>query len=552
MNDVLDIVRDQRPSAPALDAATRNRIRARLTEGSPATAPADPDERPTELRNEPGHAAARRRSWLSVAAVIIVGLGLAGLAGLVTRPDTIAPADPPPVNDVDESVLSPSTAVTLPASSTAPTSQAIAIPGPAFTPLLLAEPPDGYALITAKYGTGEGGVGIVTYAHPGHETQLQILVRDRADMLDLPAGRPQWQIGDHLFVDDNQGEGCLPDVCSIGTMWDDHTYVSLMWVDPNGGNLVAGADRDALVALASQLGENTDGWLPITDPIELGGISGGDESLLLPPDAVVVDSATALSHGPPGSRSVVLQAPDGTMQVMWQRSTPLGAPAGPAFGDSRTIAGIEWSGDASSQVALYNTGLSCSSLTIGDGGAGAGTGLWRDEIVALLGSVSEDNGTTVVSLPVGWSRVGSASGEPTYEASFELQLVGAAGTDVMVSVVLDQSPGTSGGAIPDTASPRIETADNLGNPAWTATDPAHPEFVGLAWFDGTTSRYAALTAPTGVDATTLVKALLTELNGWGTASVSTWLQTVGASSATQEQPGIATDACGPRGLLVLS
>jgi hypothetical protein len=72
-------------------------------------------------------------------------------------------------------------------------------------------------------------------------------------------------------------------VCSIGTLWDDHTYASLMWVDPNGGDLAAGADRDALLALAPQLVENADSWLPIADSIELEAISDGDESLLLPP-----------------------------------------------------------------------------------------------------------------------------------------------------------------------------------------------------------------------------------------------------------------------------
>jgi hypothetical protein len=514
-----------------------------------------------------------RRSWVSVAAIFIVGLGLAALILVVTRPKAFAPVGPSPTSDLDDSVRTPPYApdtvpvveempgplatTTLPAvaastDSTLPSSDAIGIPAPAFTPLLLAEPPDGYLLTTARYQPGDGGFGIARYARSDDATALQIVVRNQDHPFDGFVGRPEWQIGDHVFVDDNQAEGCLPDVCSIGTMWDDHTYASIMWVDRNGGNLVAGADRDALLALAPRLGESTQGWLPITDGIELETLSDGDEVLLLVPDSIVIDTAGAFPHGPPGGRSAVLRAPDGTMQVLWQSPTPPGASVEPAFGDRRTIGGIDWSGGASGQVTLYDAGLSCAQLRVGDGGAGSGNGLWRDQMIALLGAISDDDGTTVVGLPTGWSRVGGASGEPIYEVAFPLELVPDDGPALTVSLVFDQSPGTSGGAVPDTASPHIQPADFLGNDAWIATDPARPELVGIAWFDGTTSRYLTLTAPAGVDATTLVGALERELDGWATGTTSTWLQTVGASTPTQERPEITTDACDLRELLVLT
>jgi hypothetical protein len=240
------------------------------------------------------------------------------------------------------------------------------------------------------------------------------------------------------------------------------------------------------------------------------------------------------------------------MQVLWQSPTPHDTPAEPAFDDRRTISGNEWSGDASAQVALYDAGLPCAHLNLGDGGAGSGNGLWRDTIVALLGAISDDDGTTVALLPVGWSRVGGASGEPIYTVSFPLDLVPDSGAPLTVSVTFTQSPGTSGGAIPDTATPQIEAADFLGHDAWITTDPAQPEFVGIAWFDGLTSHYVSLTAPVGVDATTLLDTLERELSRWGSATTAAWLQTVGAPPVTQEQHNLASDACGLRELLVLS
>lgn len=579
MNDVLELVRAARPDESSLDEATRRRLRERIVGGEViATEPAAqqaggpgegvPDrDVDGEVRREEGHI--DRRYWVSVAAILLVGLGLAAVIVVMTRPHDSAPAQqpdggaepvPPPYTPetvpVVEEMPDPFVDASTPATEPAPEDEfspddPTVIPEPAFTPLLLDVPPDGYALIRSRFEPGEGGFGIARYAHPDHDTQLQIIVRNAGVMFEGLDGRPEWQIDDRVWVDDNQLEGCLSDACSIGTIWDEHTYASLMWVGTQGGDLVAGADRESLLALAPRVVESSDGWLPVGDPFEFEELADDQstESLLLPPVPSTVATASAIPHGPSGTQSAVVRAADGTMQVIWQVPSRADARAAWGFDDRRVIGGTEWSTDVSGQVALYRTSTPCAQVSIGDGGAGIGVGAWRDEMLVLLSAVVDDAGTTVVGLPDGWSRVGGAAGEPVYEVSFPIA-VGEETSATTVTVTFRQSPGTSGGAVPDTAWPLIEPGTFMGHPAWTTSDPSQPERVGVAWSDGTASRFVSASAPAGVDPSMLLDAIENEVGSWPTSTTVDWLDTFDVAKPTPEVLD-GTPECERSDLLVL-
>ncbi|MCB0969017.1 MAG: hypothetical protein KDB37_19475, partial [Ilumatobacter sp.] len=191
MNDVLDIVRTARPDEPSLDDATRRRLRARVV-GDEATA-TEPSARqvegPVERGEVPeGQGRIDRRYWVSIAAILIVGLGLAAVIVVMTRPNDSVPAQqpdggaetvPPPytpetvpvVEELPDPFVDTSTPATDPAPETEISLEDLGVvPKPAFTPLLLDTPPEGYTLIRSRFEPGEGGFGIARYAHPDHDT----------------------------------------------------------------------------------------------------------------------------------------------------------------------------------------------------------------------------------------------------------------------------------------------------------------------------------------------------------------------------------------------
>ncbi|MCB0969163.1 MAG: hypothetical protein KDB37_20215, partial [Ilumatobacter sp.] len=262
-----------------------------------------------------------------------------------------------------------------------------------------------------------------------------------------------------------------------------------------------------------------------------------------------VETASAVPHGPAGTQSAVVRAPDGTMQVLWQVPSRAEARAAWGFDDRRTIGDTEWSTDVGGQVGLVRASTACAQLSIGDGGAGGGVGAWRDEMLVLMSAVVDDAGATIVGLAEGWSRVGGAAGEPVYEMSFPLA-VGEGSAATTVTVTLRQSPGSSGGAIPDTAWPRIEPGEFLGHPSWTTTDPSQPERVGVAWFDGITSRFASASAPAGVDLSVVLDAIENELASWPTSNTVDWLDTFDVAAPTPEVLD-GTPECERSDLLVL-
>ena len=129
--------------------------------------------------------------------------------------------------------------------------------------LLVIDPaPAGFVLDRARYMPDIGGFGIARYVHPDHDTQLHVVIRS----FPLPIERLQvvgWEPFDVNGRDvwpDGETEGCLPEACSIGIQWDDDTYVSLMWVDPDGGNLADGSTIDALLDLVANLVGDPEQW----------------------------------------------------------------------------------------------------------------------------------------------------------------------------------------------------------------------------------------------------------------------------------------------------
>lgn len=132
MNDVLDIVCAQRPERPTLDAATRNRLRARTTGQLDPDAPAAGEASSGSTRVRPVHAGhedpirlgevrdrrSRGTRWLTVAAGMVILVG--GVWWL--RSTQIVPAErpahaPPTVTAPD---ASPTTTPTTPPSTSAP------------------------------------------------------------------------------------------------------------------------------------------------------------------------------------------------------------------------------------------------------------------------------------------------------------------------------------------------------------------------------------------------------------------------------------------------
>lgn len=144
MNDVLDIVRAQRPDQPSLDAATRRRLRARATGQLDSDAPAADDEPAAAPRVRPddvGHHEAiglkvvrdhrsQGTRWLTVAAGMIVVVGGVWWLRSAQIDAPVSPADAPSIATTPDV----STVATL--GSTPPTS----VPGRGPYPLDDLEP----------------------------------------------------------------------------------------------------------------------------------------------------------------------------------------------------------------------------------------------------------------------------------------------------------------------------------------------------------------------------------------------------------------------------
>lgn len=298
----------------------------------------------------------RRPRWLAVAAaVLVVGAGSALVIGRSSRDVSPAefsllPASPSAIpapertNDVatttsaDESThvtLTPATPT--PATTTNPfettttdlaTTTTPPVPDLGFTPLALSSPPAGYTFDWARYADSDGGrLGFVRYVGGEGQPALVLLIRALPDFFDqlLQIGRQTWEVNGHTFINDNQGDTCATDVCSIGVQWDEQTAVSMMWGGESIDPLPATSTIDSLVAIAPLLAE-TDAALFEPGPVQPDAYGlEVDKAGLLPAlvvagqnagnPAVTEDSGTGLDLWTNIPSRIALALGDGRMLV---------------------------------------------------------------------------------------------------------------------------------------------------------------------------------------------------------------------------------------------
>ena len=215
---------------------------------------------------------ARRASAVRVASVVAAAtLVLAGVWFMPERQgasDDRKPSGPSGESIVPTSTLmtASTTSTTTSATTTTTTTTTMPVttvpqqPPLSFTPVGLAELPDGYHLLWARYEDGADGltVGIVRYRGPADQPDLVLLLRTLPDEVQsmLDAGRPSWSVNGRTVVSDGEGDGrCLPDVCSVGVEWDPSTYISVMWAQSDTALLNDSTTLESLAALSANLSE---------------------------------------------------------------------------------------------------------------------------------------------------------------------------------------------------------------------------------------------------------------------------------------------------------
>lgn len=99
--------------------------------------------------------------------------------------------------------------------TTAPTT------GAGYTPLALSEPPEGYRLVSAKWGTGSGGGGSAVYTNPDTSNRLEIVSTqsDRRPPTVTAPGQATWKVGRHNVTASSE-TGCSHERCGIVLQWD--------------------------------------------------------------------------------------------------------------------------------------------------------------------------------------------------------------------------------------------------------------------------------------------------------------------------------------------
>lgn len=190
----------------------------------------------------------------------------------------------------------------------------------AYTLLALDPPPAGYELSQARYLADAGGYGVARYTTSESSTQLHIVIRSVPLPVDTieSLNRETWNVDGRTVYSDGEANGCLPDVCSIGLQWDDQTYVSLMWVEPQGNDLAPGSDEASLLALLPNLIETDTDWKPLDDNPDIAGPdTSGDpaasiDAVPIVPGEVLVANATSTA-GSAGRLTELLSAQGFTM-----------------------------------------------------------------------------------------------------------------------------------------------------------------------------------------------------------------------------------------------
>jgi hypothetical protein len=511
--NVLDTLRAERPDVAPLDPAMRAALRERVV-GTAAWVRVDiPEDGEHEVAPVAPTAPAARGSWLTVAAILIVGLGLAAVIVTAGRPWSMPPAAPPSTT-ADRGPLYPS--ATVPVVESMPDPLVIgaidpldvvesvattAVPEPPFTPLALAEPPAGYELESATYVPGNGHWGMATYVTDSSTTQIWLLVTSSRTWFDqLPGlGRTTWQVGDVTVYDDGEGGGgCLVDVCSVGWAWDDETYVSLKWVEPNAGTLAAGATHATLLELVPTVVERADIWElddppPTTAPFDDSATLptptafGDTEELVLiaAPDQDVVESYAAMSTAWAQQVAAVVD-PDGNLLTV-ELSGTSGSPED-GEGEWRRVGDLDVRAIAgpSGTVDNYAVFRPCWYLRINDPTDADTRGIWRSAVVELLAAAQPGDAHLAMALPAAWTSLGVGAPSPLFEL-----LLSVPTEDGATTVTVSQGPGSNVAFTNGPARSGFARVPFLGGSGWVSESGLHASTVVMWERDGTSFRAEA-------------------------------------------------------------
>jgi hypothetical protein len=265
-----DALRQQMPRLEADADDTRGQAHAGLLRPASSErqfAPSNPGA-PIEVKPAPAPRDRRIVGWIA-AGVAAAGVLAVGGALATRNPSSTdrpaGPRDSTPHSSIARPVVEGGNGTSD--TGTTSTDAPITSPdtSPAFTPLVLSEPPNGFELSSAGFDPGPGGIGIAHYVHPDHTTQLQIINRNKPDgeqrMIELD--RTPIEVDGRTIYADGPGDGsCVHDACSIGIQWDDDTFISLAWVDVEGGDLVAGSTVQSLLSLIPTLVSDPTVWVP--------------------------------------------------------------------------------------------------------------------------------------------------------------------------------------------------------------------------------------------------------------------------------------------------
>lgn len=254
---------DQNRPQDQPDLALDNQLRRLVGNATSDTPPAPPIESFTEIapKPQPHQVDLSRRRWIVAGATGITA------AATVVLFIVFAPGQPEDsrlrtipsitIEHTNPSTTAPSGAgptTGLPATTSVEATPESELK---FTPLLLEPSVQGYTLDYAVSIGGSSDLGLVRYLDDSSDSpSLELIIRDAPDsFLDRvrELDRQTWDVDGRTVYDDNQGEGCLPNYCSVGLQWDENTNVSVTWTARPGTVLGPENDMESLVEHAAAL-----------------------------------------------------------------------------------------------------------------------------------------------------------------------------------------------------------------------------------------------------------------------------------------------------------
>ena len=304
-----------------------------------------------------------------------------------------------------------------------------------------------------------------------------------------------------IVYDNGEGAGgCLVDICSVGWAWDDETYVSLQWVEPNAGVLAAGSTHATLLEFVPQVVERTDIWElddlatpPTTAPFDdtatpsTPSVFGdtGELVLIAAPDQEVVESYASMSTTwAPQVAGVV--DPGGNLLTVELSGTP-GSPED-GEGEWRRVGDLDVRAIAgpSGTIDGYEVFRPCWYLRLSDPHTADAGGIWRSVVVELLAAAQPGDAHLAMTLPAGWTSLGVGAPSPLYEV-----LLSVPTEDGATVLTISQGPGSNAAFTNGPARSGFVRVPFLGGSAWVSESGVQPSTVVMWERDGTSFRAGA-------------------------------------------------------------